>query len=244
MTAPVASAAEPPRAATTGTIRGRLVYAAGPVPAIKLDVKEGDPKVKDEVCKKTDIVNKDLVVDPATKGVGNAIAYLVKPTGDYKATEEALLEKNPKVVIDQVGCEFLPYAAVVHKDQKLIFKSSDPVGHNVHFTPMGSNPAMNQMLPPNGSMTYAIKKEERRPTPVVCDIHPWMKSYFFIIDHPFGVVTSPDGSFEIADVPAGTQMMVVWQGAKGYVNEGGNKGMKVTVKAGETTDVGEVKITK
>ena len=229
--------------AGTGTIKGRLVYAAGPAPEPKVSVPAGAPNVKDEICKVDTIYDKSLVVDPKSMGVGNAFAYLVKPTGDYSATEQAFLEKNPDVVIDQIKCEFLPYATVVHKDQKLTFKSSDPVGHNIHFNAF-ANGALNQMLPPNGKMVYAIKKEERRPTELVCDIHPWMKSYFFIVDNPFAVVTQPDGSFEITGVPAGPQNLVVWQGSKGYVTEGGNKGMKVTIKAGDTTDVGEVKISK
>ena len=232
-----------PPLAGTGTIKGRLVYAAGPAPEPKVAVEAGSPNVKDEICKASTIYDKSLVVDPKSMGVGNAFAYLVKPSGDFKAAEQELLEKHPEVVIDQIDCEFLPYATVVHKDQKLTFKSSDPVGHNVHFNAF-ANGALNQMLPPNGKMVYPIKKEERRPTELVCDIHPWMKSYFFIVDNPFTVVTQPDGSFEITGVPAGTQNLVVWQGAKGYVTDGGNKGMKVTVKADETTDVGEVKITK
>ena len=243
--APALRAAEPQQtsAGATGTIKGRLVFPGNP-PAPKVAVTQGDPKVKDDVCKTKDITDKGLVVDPATKGVANGIAYLLAPTGDFKATEEAFLEAHPAVVIDQLGCEFLPTTTVVHKDQKLTFKSSDPVGHNVRFTTFNSG-ALNQMLPPNGSTNFAVKKEEKRPTPMFCDIHPWMKGYFFVVDSPFAAVTKPDGSFEIKDVPAGTQMLVVWQGAtdyKGYVNEGGNKGMKVTVKAGGTVDVGDLKL--
>ena len=240
---PAALQANPPQSAATGTIKGRLVFAAGPIPAPKVVVAKGDPNVKDDVCKVEQHLSKDLMIDPATKGVGYAFAFLVKPTGDYSAAETALLAKNPTVVIDQVNCEFVPYAVVVHKDQKLTFKSSDPVGHNVHFQAF-ANGAVNQMLSPNGKMAFAIKKEERRPTELVCDIHPWMRSYFFIVDNPFAVVTQPDGSFEITGVPAGDQQLVVWQSKTGYVTVGGNKGTKVVVKAGQTSDVGDVKITK
>ena len=229
--------------ATMGTIKGRLVWDAGPIPAPKVDVAKGQANVKDAVCKVKEIANKDLTIDPITKGVADAFVYILKPSGDFKAAEAALLAKTPEVVIDQVNCEFVPYVAVVHKDQKLKFKSSDPVGHNVRFQAF-ANGAINQMLPPNGSMTFPIKKEERRPTQIACDIHPWMKGYFFIIEHPFATVTKPDGSFEISGVPAGPQNLVLWQSTKGYVNAGGNKGMAVTVKAGETVDVGDVKISK
>jgi hypothetical protein len=234
---------EAAQAPGTGTIKGKLIWAAGPVPVPKVLVKKGDPNVKDAICKASDIVSKDITVDPSTKGVADAFAYLVNPTGDFTAAEKELLAKKPEVVVDQINCEYVPYATVVHKDQKLTFKSSDPVGHNVDFKPFNS-PAINPMLPPNGKVAFAIKKAERRPAAAVCSIHPWMKGYVFIVDNPFAVVTKPDGSFEITGVPAGEQHLIVWQSSKGYVTDGGNKGMAVTVKSGETTDVGEVKITK
>jgi hypothetical protein len=238
--APALQAGPPPQG-KTGTITGKLIWAAGPVPAPKVEANAAN--AKDPVCKAKPIFNREIVVDPATKGVVDAYAYLVKPTGDFTAAEKALLEKTPEVVVDQVNCEYTPYATVVHKDQKLIFKSSDPVGHNVDFKPF-NNTQINVMLPPNGKMTYTIKKEERRPASAICSIHPWMKGYVFIVDNPFAVVTQPDGSFSISGVPAGKQQLVVWQGAKGYVTEGGNKGMTVDVPAAGVADVGEIKITK
>ncbi len=230
----------------TGTIKGKLIWT-GPVPEPK--VEAGAANSKDPVCKAKPIYNKDLVVDPSTKGVANAYAYLLTPTGGYsaadkpivEAAEKALVAKTPKVVVDQVGCEYVPYASVVFKDQKLTFKSSDPVGHNVDFKPF-NGPAINPMLPPNGKFDYTIKKAEKRPTAATCSIHPWMKGYVFIVDNPYAVVTHPDGSFEITGVPPGEQHLILWQSTKGYVSAGGAKGMPITVKAGETTDIGEIKI--
>lgn len=250
--APALHAGPPaPPAAEGGTIKGRLVWDAGPVPTPKVVVKKGDPNVKDPVCKGQEIVSKEITVDPATKGVANGFAYVLTPTGGFpagdkpivEAAEKALLEKKPAVEVDQINCEYVPYASVVHKDQKLTFKSSDPVGHNVDFKPF-SNPPINPMLPPNGKVAFPIKKAERRPAKAVCSIHPWMEGWVFIVDNPYAVVTQPDGSFEIKHVPPGEQHLIVWQSAKGYVTTGANKGMAVTVKAGETTDVGEIKITK
>lgn len=243
--APALQAGPPAPPVEGGTIKGQLIWAAGPVPAPKVAVKKGDPNVKDPVCKAEEILNKDLTVDPATKGVANGIAYLVNLTGDASAAEKALLAKQPQVVIDQINCEYVPYASVVYKDQKLTFKSSDPVGHNVDFKPMGKgNAAINPMLPPNGKIDYTIKAAEKRPTAVNCSIHPWMKGYVYIADNPFAAVTKADGSFEITGVPPGEQHLIVWQSTKGYVTTGSGKGMAVTVKAGETTDLGAIKITK
>jgi hypothetical protein len=81
---------------------------------------------------------------------------------------------------------------------------------------------------------------ERRPIVVACDIHNWMKAYIMVFDHPFFAVTGADGSFEIKGVPAGDQNLVIWQETVGYVNPEKSKGMAVTVRAGETSDVGPV----
>ncbi|MGC4002959.1 MAG: hypothetical protein QM811_07435 [Pirellulales bacterium] len=38
--------------------------------------------------------------------------------------------------------------------------------------------------------------------PIACSIHAWMKGYVAVVNHPWAVVTGPDGSFEIKGVPA------------------------------------------
>jgi hypothetical protein len=225
----------------TGTIKGRLVWAGAEIP--KPQVDQGAANSKDAVCKAKTIYKKVITVDPETKGIADGIAYLVKPKGDFSATEKELLEKNPVVVVDQVNCEYVPYTSVVNTKQKLIFKSSDPVGHNVDFTTFNSG-KINPMLPANGKTEFKIKAAETRPSKAICSIHPWMEGYVMIVDHPFAVVTKKDGSFEIKNVPAGEQNLVVWQNNKGFATPGLAKGMPITVKAGETTDVGEIKISE
>src|SRR4051794_12356685 len=44
-------AAPPAPPAGTGTIKGKLVWAGGEIPSEKIDVKKGDDKVKDAICK-------------------------------------------------------------------------------------------------------------------------------------------------------------------------------------------------
>jgi hypothetical protein len=236
--APAALLAGPPVAqADTGTITGKLVWGGGAIPEPKIDVAKDEPKVKDPICKTKDIVSKAITIDPKTKGIADAFVYIVKPVGDYSAAEKALLAKTPEVVIDQIGCEFVPYATFIQKDQKLVFKSSDPVGHNIRFTSfkLGS---MNTMLPPNGKLPFVIKQEDTRPTEIRCDIHPWMAGYFLVLEHPLAAVTKADGTFEITGVPAGPQQLVVWHSDPGYVSTGLGKGQTVNVPAGGVVDAG------
>ncbi len=153
---------------------------------------------------------------------------------------KALIAKNPKVELDQLGCEFMPYAVAIHQDQIVVFKSSDPRGHNIRYNSF-ANGGGNEMLAPKGQLEKKLMAD-RYPIELKCDIHPWMKGYLMVFDHPFFTITGPDGSFEIKGVPPGTQNLVVRQETVGWITPGKGTGMPVTVKAGEVTDVGEIKI--
>lgn len=224
-----------------GTIKGRLVWDGAEAPEPKILVVKGQAQKDPGVCaSEASLLNHELVVDPKTKGVKNAFAYLVRPNGANPDAVKALVAKTPTVEIDQKFCEFLPYATALHQDQSLLFKSSDPVNHNVHVAPF-QNQGFNPILPPNGQITKKFTAE-RRVIPLNCDIHPWMKGWIMVFDHPFFAVTDEDGSFEIKGVPAGDQNLVVWQAAVGYVNQGLARGMAVKVEAGGVTEVKDLKL--
>jgi hypothetical protein len=224
-----------------GTIKGRVVWE-GEVPAPKVLVEKGKASKDAEVCAANQpILSQELMIDPKTKGIAGALVYLAKPSGTNPEAVAALLKKHPKAVLDQKGCEFFPYIQGIYKDQTLEIKSSDPASHNIRYTSF-SNGSLNQMLAAGGHMDVKFTEAERRPIMVACDIHPWMKGYIAVFDHPFFAVTDKNGDFEIQGVPAGAQNLVVWQEKVGWINPGKAKGAPVTVTAGGSVDAGEFKI--
>lgn len=224
-----------------GTIKGRLVWGGANVPARKVDAAKGQAAKDPQVCAKdAEILNDELVVDPASKGVAYGFAYLFEPKGTNPEKTKAVLAKSPTVELDQKNCTFVPHSLGLMADQEIEFKSSDPTNHNLRYSAF-TNAPFNQILPANGKIDKKLVAE-RRPIPVACDLHPWMKANLMVFSHPFFAVTGPDGSFEITGVPAGEQKLVVWQEKTGYVTPGAARGMAVQVKPGQTTDVGAIKL--
>jgi len=134
------------------------------------------------------------------------------------------------VVIDQKGCEYLPYIAAAQTGQKVVVKNSDPVLHNVHTTPKAEgNKEMNKAQLPNAAdLAFTFDKPEEFIR-FKCDVHPWMFTYITVFDHPYFAVSGADGSFKIANVPPGKYKVVANH------RKGGKAEKEIEVKDGATT---------
>ena len=185
------------------------------------------PKV---FAKDTPIYEEKLVVNPKNKGVKNVFVYLQRPTAVKEEAKKAALEQHP--VFDQLNCTYSPHALAVMTGQTVSVKSSDPVNHNVNF--QLKNLTANPIIAPGTSMEVKPESPERFPGHVSCSIHPWMMAYWMVLDHPYFAVTDENGDFEIKDAPAGTQKLVVWQEAAGFVTP--TSGEAVNIKPDETIE--------
>jgi RNA polymerase sigma factor (sigma-70 family) len=224
-----------------GTIRGRLVWGGDTIPQREVYAAVGKAPRDPGVCAKdAPILSQKLVVDEKTKGVRDAFAYLVRPAAANPKREAELIDTFPEVDFDQKACYFVPHSIAIHERQQLVIRSSDPIVHNVHLTAF-TNAPMNRVMPAGQELRPRLVAE-RRPLPIVCDIHPWMKANLMVFNHPFFAVTAADGSFEIRGVPAGSQQLVLWQESAGYVTEAGTRGRNIVVEAGMALDLGEIRL--
>jgi hypothetical protein len=213
-----------------GTIKGQIKFN-GDAPTPKVVFEKGKaPKDPDVCAKDAPLVSDRLLVDGATKGVGNVLVYLSRPTSVSDEARKAAAKTA--VVFDQVKCIFEPHVLGLLANTEITLKSSDPVNHNINAKL--KNGAFNSLLAGGSSSKFTPSSAERTPAEVTCDIHPWMKAWWMVLDHPYFAVTDAKGYFEIKNAPAGSQKLVVWQEA---VDKGGfitpPSGEEVVVKAND-----------
>ncbi len=224
------SAAAPVKAEGFGTLKGQVTFAGDP-PAPKVLFEKGKAAKDPDVCAKdAPLLSDRLLVDGGTKGVKNVLVYLSKPTSISDEAKKAAAAVH--VLFDQDKCVFDPHVLGILSGSTITLKSSDPVNHNINAKLKQS--AFNQLLAPQGKSEFTPSGPERTPAEVTCDIHPWMKAWWMVFDHPYFAVTDGKGYFEIKNAPAGTQKVVVWQEAvdkNGFVTA--PYGDEVVIKAND-----------
>lgn len=145
-----------------------------------------------------------VLVDPETMGLANVAIYLRRANRVHESAQAS----DDTMIFDQKACVFLSHVFPLTLGQTVDIKNSDPVGHNTKIS--GKN-GFNQIIPAGGSVQLKPQKEEAVPMPVDCSIHPWMRAYFLPRENGYYAVTGKDGSFEIANVPAGEELeFQVW----------------------------------
>jgi plastocyanin len=141
----------------------------------------------------------------ATKGVrdsSNAVVYVEKVPGKTFAAPTVHARMNQK------GMEFLPHVLPLLAGTTVDFLNSDSVLHNV-FSPDACSDRFNLGTWPQGqTKSYTFKKECFAT--LLCKVHPEMEGFVAVLPTPYFAVTSPDGSYEIKDVPDGTYTVKVW----------------------------------
>lgn len=228
-----------------GTLKGRFVLDGDPGEAAKLNVNKDV-----EFCGKHNLVDETIVAGDGGE-LANVFVYLYLKRGktvDIHPDLETVGEEP--VVLDNKGCRFEPHAAVVRTGQTFEVKNSDiGIGHNTNFTLL-NNPTFNEMVANDAPIKKTFAKRESYPSSAVCSIHPWMKAIVLIRDNPYMAVSAADGTFEIANIPAGKHEFTFWHEGKGNLkslkvgkSKTSSRGRaKLEIPAGGELDLGDIKI--
>ena len=182
-----------------GTLKGNVNYK-GKIPKKKTLKMDADP-----ICGSSHqdkVYNESFIVDD-NNNLANVMVWLkdVKYKGELPKTN---------AVLDQVGCLYTPHVQGIMKGQELLIKNSDATLHNIHSMAK-TNTQFNFAMPKVvKEKTVSFDKVED-PFYIKCDVHPWMKAWVAVFDHPYFAVTDKDGNFKIDGIPAGTYEVIAWQ---------------------------------
>ncbi len=185
-----------------GTIKGRFVVV-GPTPTLAPLRADKDT----EVCGTS--APDDSIKVGADGSLANLTIYAVGLKGD-NVHESAASPVDDSVLFDQEKCIFLTRVTLMQTGQKLRVKNSDTVSHNTLIKTKRS-PETNITINAKDEKLLNIPAAEKTPVPVACSVHPWMLAYLFPHENGYAAVTGDDGTFEIANLPAGIDLKIlVW----------------------------------
>jgi len=111
------------------------------------------------------------------------------------------------VQVTQKDTAFAPAVLVVPVGTSVSYANQDPFFHNVFsFSPakrfdLGRYPA---------GEAKSVVFDQPGTVKVYCEVHDYMRSAVIVVENPHHAVVGPDGRFTIANVPAGTHRLVVW----------------------------------
>ena len=196
-----------------GTITGTVKYE-GKVPPMKALKMASDP-ICDGKHQNAPARSEWLIVGKSGE-LKNAFVWIKKGAAGNKAAPKE------HAVLDQNGCIYSPHVLGVQVGQVVDILNTDGTLHNVHAMPK-LNSEFNIAMPKFKKKKEVTFTKQEMMFPIKCDVHPWMKCYVAVVNHPFFDVTGEDGNFKISGLPAGKYTLEVWH------EKLGTKSVSVTV---------------
>jgi hypothetical protein len=265
------STATPPGAKTavkpTGfaTIKGKISFDGTPPPPA--DIRIPDDNKDKQYCLKGAHTDPTWIVSP-DGGVKNAVLWVRAPINKYfEVPADQQHPVEPVVKIDQPFCAFEPHVAITFPsffdgktqkptNQQLEIANSASITHNTNWSPRntrlnsGDNVILEPKKAPREIPLFNLPTAKNRAgiedlLSLKCNIHQWMTGYVWAFDHPYAAITKDDGTYEIKNVPAGTELQLMgWHEPGEYFLPGGEKGETVAPLKENETKVMDFKIKK
>ncbi len=150
-------------------------------------------------------LSEELMVDPATMGIQNIAMYLDPKNSGLQDSDTHPELRRPSIeptLFHLRGCVFEPHVFISRVGQKIKLINSDEYGHNPNFAFFANEPE-SRMHPPGHSVDIELAASEKAPSPVHCNIHPWMRAYVLVFNHPYVGISDHQGVLKIERLPVG-----------------------------------------
>ena len=181
--------------ATLGTVSGTIHLSGKPPAPVKIDMS------MDPVCS---IMGGDNFAEQYAVHDGKLANVYVYIKSGPPAAMSATAPMQAPVVMDQVGCKYVPHVIALMRGGSVEFRNSDGTMHNIHTMPTAGNPTIDISQGPKGQPQIKQFNQPEEMMPVRCNNHPWMNAFINVSATPFFGVTGADGHFSISGLPAGT----------------------------------------
>lgn len=182
-----------------GVIKGKAKFS-GKAP----EMKTPTARAKADFCKdKKDVPYNAVIV---SKDGGLKDVFVRIANGEVKGKYDTPKEH---VEIEQKDCMYSPRIQGAMVDQDVDIKNEDGTLHNVH-TYKNTESWFNQGQPKGSPAVDKPMPDDPTFVKFACDVHPWMRGFIVVTDHPFYAVSKEDGTFEIDKIPPGHYNVEAW----------------------------------
>lgn len=109
-------------------------------------------------------------------------------------------------------CRLEPRVLAIVAGATINVLSRDPVVHDLRFFREGSGDAIAYVHTVDDGQVVPTERVAGKPGIVEtrCTMHPWVRGYVAVFEHPYFAVTDDKGAFKIDGLPAGTYGVKVW----------------------------------
>jgi plastocyanin len=185
--------------ATLGTVSGTVRFAGKAPQRVKIDMSQ------DPVCS---MMGGDNFAEQYVVKDGKlANVYVYVKSGPVAAMSAPAVTTAP-VVLDQVGCKYVPHVIAVMHGGSVEFRNSDSTMHNIHTMPEAAgNAAIDVSQGAKGAPVTKVFAKPEVMLEVRCNNHPWMNAFINVAPTPFFAVTDAEGHFGISGLPAGDYVL-------------------------------------
>lgn len=181
-----------------GEITGEVTFTGTPAKPQVLNMSKFPDCVK--------LNPKPRMTEDVVTGTGNALQNVVVYISGGAAANYS--PSRVPAIFDQRDCHFSTHVLAFQAGQELQMSNHDPLAHNIHPMPHINREWNKILLPGTPPSSYSLDSPEF--IPVKCNIHPWMRAYFVVLQTNYFAVTGEDGRFRLPEFPSGKYTVTAW----------------------------------